>query len=164
MSLSDEEDGEPHKLIRPPSVASTAPRPFTAAEDEIIIKQFKRKQSCRQIVKCLHDRSRMAVNKRLKKLLRIAQPQRSVLEPQSRPGASASSAAAAPQKRVRTAQPPGSKSRWSSEDDAYLLSGGSTESMAGRYGCPMWHVERRKKVLERKQLEQTVHARRKAAI
>lgn len=61
--------------VSPSSASSTQkqkPRPFSAAEDRRILREFQfDRKSCRQIAEGL-DRSRVAVNKRLKKLLKIA--------------------------------------------------------------------------------------------
>ncbi len=155
-SLSDEEEPRPaarHAAASASIAASVAPRPFTEDEDLLILTQFRRKQSCRQIAKLLPERTRVAINKRLKKLLRMSESKRG--GNQAQPSAAVSSA-------FRTPQPKGSKSRWSADDDKYLREGGCVKSMAEKYGCPIWHVTRRKTALERKQREADIHTRRMA--
>lgn len=130
------------------------PRPFTAAEDSIIMHESQTmKRSCRHISKLLPDRTRVAINKRLKKLLRI----RKSME---KTAAQASTGAAMKIVSKRTPRPKGTKSRWYAEDDAYLRSGGSVDALASKYGCSSVLVQKRKDALMLKDREEAVNARR----
>ena len=161
--VSEEDDQDEVKQLRD----TPLPRPFTDAEDAIILQESQVAQkSCRQIAKLLPGRSRVAINKRLKKLLRIAKSKErsaarvrmSSSAAQSSPGAAVKMAE--PVKGVRTPRPKGAKSRWYPEDDEYLRKGGSVESMAVKYGCSIELVKKRKEALRLKDREDAVNARR----
>lgn len=148
-------------------MSAPLPRPFTSAEDRLILRRFQRDgKSCREIANEMSDRSRVAVNKRLKKLLKIAsfRPQ----QPQAHAGAAVIlSPPEQPQVRhtgagtsipgVCTPLVKGAKSRWYAEDDAHLLSGGSEEALAQKYGCTVLHVTRRKNALLLRERENRVN-------
>jgi hypothetical protein len=143
------------------------PRPFTDDEDAIILQESQAAgKSCRQIAKLLPDRSRMSINKRLKKLLRIAKSKERLASRLSRAAQTNAGAAikldlSLPQAAsVRTPRPKGSKSRWYPDDDEYLRKGGSVEHMAAKYDCSVDLVKKRKKALELKDREDAVNARR----